>query len=110
LQSNGSITFHFVDNDQLIAYTKHTPDMHNIILTVVNLDPFHAQSGWIDFPIHMFDIEDHYAYLMEDVLTEHSYLWHGSRNYVELNPHVSPAHIFRVRRRMRSERDFDYYD
>ena len=37
------------------------------------------------------------------------YLWHGATNYVELNPHVVPAHIFRVHRRVRTERDFDYY-
>ena len=110
LQSNHSITFHNVDNDQILAYTKHTDALDNIVLTVVNLDPQHVQAGWIDFPVEMFDIDEHHAYLLEDMLNEHSYLWHGSRNYVELNPSISPAHIFRVRRRMRSEQDFDYYD
>ena len=37
------------------------------------------------------------------------YTWHGARNYVQLNPHVVPAHIFRIRRRVRSEKDFEYY-
>ena len=37
------------------------------------------------------------------------FLWQGGSNYVELNPHVLPAHIFRVRRRMRTEHDFDYF-
>jgi starch synthase (maltosyl-transferring) len=36
-------------------------------------------------------------------------LWNGRRNYVELNPHVVPAHVFRVARRVRTERDFDYF-
>src|SRR5438874_1953964 len=37
------------------------------------------------------------------------YLWHGARNYVELKSQDLPAHIFRLRRRVRREEDFDYY-
>jgi starch synthase (maltosyl-transferring) len=28
---------------------------------------------------------------------------------VELNPQVFPAHIFQLRRRIRTERDFEYF-
>jgi starch synthase (maltosyl-transferring) len=48
-------------------------------------------------------------YQMHDLLTDARYLWHGNRNYVELDPVSSPAHIFRIRRQARSERDFEYY-
>jgi starch synthase (maltosyl-transferring) len=37
------------------------------------------------------------------------YLWRGPSNFVELDPHTMPAHILLVRRRVRTERDFDYY-
>ena len=37
-------------------------------------------------------------YQVHDLLTDSRYTWRGSRNYVELNPAVQPAHIFRVRR------------
>jgi starch synthase (maltosyl-transferring) len=109
LHRNETITFHHVDNEQLIAYSKHTSSMDNIILTVVNLDPHHVQAGWMHVPVDMFGIDETQAYLVEDLLNDHKYLWHGSSNYIELNPHVSPAHIFRVRRRMRTEHDFEYY-
>ncbi len=33
----------------------------------------------------------------------------GTRNFVQLDPDRSPAHIFRLRRRVRTERDFDYF-
>ena len=36
-------------------------------------------------------------------------MWRGRRNYVLLDPQRSPAHVFRLRRRVRSEQDFDYY-
>ena len=34
---------------------------------------------------------------------------HGARNYVELDPHRVPAHVFRLRRRVHREQDFDYF-
>ena len=37
------------------------------------------------------------------------FLWHGAPNYVELNPHVMPVHVFRIRRHVRTEHDFDYF-
>jgi starch synthase (maltosyl-transferring) len=109
LQSDWSLRFHQLDNEQLIAYSKTTEDLSNIILVVVNLDPHYKQSGWIEVPLNDFHLEPHQTYQVHDLLTDARYLWHGSRNYVELNPLALPAHIFRVRRRVRTERDFDYF-
>jgi starch synthase (maltosyl-transferring) len=46
---------------------------------------------------------------MHDLLGGGRFLWSGSRNYVELEPAAIPAHVFQLRRRLRTERDFDYY-
>ncbi len=109
LLNDTSLQFHPVDNDQLIAYSKATEDFSNFILVVVNLDPHHRHSGWLDLPVESLGLDPHQAYQVHDLLSDARYFWHGSRNYVELNPHVCPAHIFRVRRRLRTERDFDYF-
>ena len=109
LQSDASLRFHSVDNEQLIAYSKTSAAPANIIVAVVNLDPHHTQSGWVDLRLDMLEIDPHQEYQVHDLVTGARYLWQGSRNYVELNPHVMPAHIFRVRRRVRSEQDFDYF-
>jgi starch synthase (maltosyl-transferring) len=109
LQSDWRLRFHPLDNDQLIAYSKATEDLSNVILVIVNLDPRYKQSGWIDVPLDDFKLDPHQSYQVHDLLTDVRYLWHGSRNYVELNPFMLPAHIFRVRRRLRTERDFDYF-
>src|SRR6185369_16456581 len=50
-RSNDRLRFCPVDNERLIAYVKTTPDFANEVLVVVNLDPNHAQSGWIDVPL-----------------------------------------------------------
>lgn len=46
---------------------------------------------------------------MHDVLSGARFLWHGARNYVRLDPASTPGHVFRLRRRVRSERDFEYF-
>jgi starch synthase (maltosyl-transferring) len=46
---------------------------------------------------------------VHDLLTGARYLWHGPRNFVQLDPHYAPAHVFRLRRRVRTEHDFDYF-
>jgi starch synthase (maltosyl-transferring) len=33
---------------------------------------------------------------VHDQLTDARYVWHGSRNFVQLDPSILPAHIFRV--------------
>jgi starch synthase (maltosyl-transferring) len=109
LDGDWSLRFHRVDNEQLICYSKRTDDLSNVVLAVVNLDPHHTQSGWVDFPLEELGIDPQKPYQMHDLLSDARYLWQGSRNYVELNPQIVPAHIFRMRRRVRTERDFDYY-
>ncbi len=108
-ESNESLRFHSIDNDELIAYSKVTKDLSNIILVVVNLDVRHTQSGWLDVPLDDFGLDPHQSYQAHDLLTESRFLWQGSRNYIELNPQIMPAHILKIRRRVRSERDFDYF-
>ena len=109
LQSNHNLTFHPVDNDHLLAYTKATEDGTDVVLMVVNLDPYHRQSGFVELPLEGFLDDPVKSYQMHDLLTGARFIWHGRRNYVELDPLYSPAHIFRLRRRVRTERDFDYF-
>jgi starch synthase (maltosyl-transferring) len=109
LQSNARLRFHAVDNDQLIAYSKTSEDGTSAILVVVNLNPYQTHSGWVDMDGDALGLPEGQPYQMHDLLSEARYLWQGRRNYVELNPSILPAHIFRVRRRVRSERDFDYF-
>lgn len=109
LQFNGRLEFYPTDNDQLICYGKSSPDLGNVIIVVVNVDPHHKQTGWVRLPVAEFGLPADGAYQVHDLLSEARYLWHGERNYVELDPSVCPASIFRLRRRIKSERDFDYY-
>jgi starch synthase (maltosyl-transferring) len=109
LQSDWSLRFHDVDNPELICYSKSTPDMTNIVLVVVNLDAHHKQSGFVEVPLEQWGMDAGQVYQVHDMLSDARYLWHGSRNYVELDPQGAQSHVFRVRRRVGTERDFDYF-
>jgi starch synthase (maltosyl-transferring) len=109
LHSDWNLRFHDIDNEQLIAYSKRSENGDNAVLVVVNLDPHHVQRGWITIPLEDFGLQAHHPYQMHDLISGARYLWNGPRNYVELDPDAVPAHVFRLRRRVRTERDFDYF-
>jgi len=108
LHSDWSLRFHPVENEELLFYSKRTKDSGNIILVVVNLDTHHVQSGWIDVPTGDLGLQKG-SYQVHDLLSDARYLWHGARSFVSLDPAQSPAQIFRVRRKVKTERDFDYF-
>jgi starch synthase (maltosyl-transferring) len=109
LHASYDLIFHPTDNPYLIAYSKSSVDGSNVVLTVVNLDSFHTQAGWVSLDLERLRLRGDESFQVLDQLTGLRYLWHGARNYVELAPDKMPAHIFRVLRRVRSEKDFDYY-
>ena len=109
LQHDANLRFFPVDNDALICYGKVAADLDNIVIVVANLDPVHVQSGWVELDLDTLQIAKDVSYQMHDLLTGARYLWSGTRNFVQLDPAHVPAHIFRLRRRVHSERDFDYF-
>ncbi len=109
LQSDWSLKFHFVDNDQLICYSKESDDRSNLILVIINLDPHYTQSGQVTLPLDELQIPHDRAYEADDLLTGERYLWQGPRNYVELSPTLLPGHILKIHRRMKVETDFEYF-
>jgi len=109
LQSDWSLRFHEIANDQLLCYSKRTSDWSNVILAVVNLSPHHVHSGWLELDLGSLGLDAEHPFQVHDLLTNAHYMWQGPRNYIELDPHSLPAHIFRIRRRIHTEQDFDYY-
>jgi starch synthase (maltosyl-transferring) len=97
LHDNRSLRFHGVGNDQLLAYSKSTPDRSNVILVVVNLDQERAQAGWTDLALDELGVPGDRPFEAEDLLTGAIYAWSGAANFVRLDPAEAPAHVHRVR-------------
>jgi starch synthase (maltosyl-transferring) len=109
LQSDDFLRFHETDNGTLLCYSKQSASGDNIIVVVLNLDPHYLQRGWVMLDLPNWGIHPRDTYQLHDLLTDARYFWHGPRNYVELNPHRMPAHIFSLKRYVRTEHDFDYF-
>jgi len=100
LQRTQNIVFAEVDNPHLIAYVKQSFDRENQILVVVNMDWYATQSGVVHVPMDALGFGSDAAYRVRDLNDPQGqvYTWHGSKNFVKLDPRKSPAHIFRIER------------
>ena len=98
-----NLRFHTAENEQVLFYSKATEALDNIVLILVNLDPFNTQSAFVYVPIEDFGISESDPYQLHDLLTDEKFLWKGRRNFVMLDPHNRPAHIFKVRRLLKRE-------
>jgi len=114
LQTNTGLRFHrvennYVESDHIICFSKQTEDLSNVILVVVNLDPAHRHTGWLNIPLEELGVKTTGTFQVQDLLQNTTYRWSGSWNYVDLDPNTGPAHIIRLRNRNHSEQDFEYY-
>jgi starch synthase (maltosyl-transferring) len=60
-------------------------------------------------PSSVLDFSSGQPFQVHDLLSEQRFIWRGTRNYIQHDPSRAPAHVFRLRKRVRSEHDFDYY-
>ncbi|HEX9102186.1 MAG TPA: alpha-1,4-glucan--maltose-1-phosphate maltosyltransferase, partial [Polyangia bacterium] len=107
LQDMRGLHFHATDNDQILCWSKRGDD--GAVLVVVNLDVTHTQSAWIDVDARALGVHADETFQVHDLLGEARYRWRAGRSFVQLDPRIMPAHIFRVRRHARSEHDFEYF-
>lgn len=97
LQQTNQLRFVDASGDQLLAYVKQSPDRHDTILTVVNLDPHSAHEGVVQVPAWELGLPTDRAFVAEDLLSGERYQWHDGQNYVRLDPGRTPAHLLWLR-------------
>ncbi len=98
LHTYNDVLFITADNPNILAYAKLTADKSDVILCVVNLDPYHKQSALLHIPLDTFGIEPDEQYQAHDLLSDERYRWQGTIAYVELAPPTKMAHIIKIRR------------
>ncbi|MEZ4972263.1 MAG: alpha-1,4-glucan--maltose-1-phosphate maltosyltransferase [Cyclobacteriaceae bacterium] len=97
LQSTWNIHFCAMENPNLIAYIKCTPDLSDIILTVVNLDPHNKHQGYVQLPKALLGLGDFINVKLNDLVTGEWFTWTQEWNYVELEPNRIPFHLFELK-------------
>jgi starch synthase (maltosyl-transferring) len=99
LQQLRTLRFHHVDNNAIMAFSKRDDATGDTVLVVVTLDPYFVVEGTtsLDMPALGFDWHDRFAVHDQMGGGTAAYEW-GQFNYVRLDPHAEPAHVFVVRR------------
>jgi len=94
-----NLRFHHIDNDALMAFSKRDDETADTVLVVVTLDPYDAQAGTTSLDMPALGLDWHDRFVAHDEMSGgiHDYEW-GQFNFVRLDPHVEPAHIFVLRR------------
>ena len=89
---------HFADssNPAILCYAKADEERKNVLIIAVNMDPYHTQSASVRIPIWELNILHGSSYVVHDLLSGSKFRWHDEWNYVEMNPYLMPAHIFKV--------------
>ncbi len=97
LQRLRNLSVHNADNPQVIAYSKRVADgeTDDTVLVIVNLNPFNVSEATVslDMPALGYDWSD--SFDVVDQLNGTRYTW-GQHNYVRLDPHTEPAHVFAI--------------
>ena len=107
LQHDRGFQIHGTNNPHVVCFSKRRGD--SVILVAANTDPHHTQWANIDLDLTALGIEGDQPYQVHDLLSNDRYQWQGGYNTVGLDPGSNPAHVFAVRRKARSEHDFDYF-
>ena len=93
-----NLSVHNIDNDAITVFSKRDPESGDTVLVACSTDPHNVREGWtsLDLPALGIDWADEFT--VEDLLSGAEYRW-GQYNYVRLDPHDQPAHIFVVHAR-----------
>ncbi|NJC24642.1 maltotransferase domain-containing protein [Neolewinella antarctica] len=93
LQQTRNVRFTDVSNENLLSYVKWDQNKTSFIWTIVNFDEHNTQAGYVGVPV---DLLGEQGFRVRDLLTGATYWWNSNANYVELNPHQMPAHVFEI--------------
>jgi starch synthase (maltosyl-transferring) len=92
-----NVRFHGSSNDSLLCWSKASEDGSDVVLVVVNLDPWSAQDGTLDLDLGALGVPWAAPFEAYDELTGQSFTWQGAHPYVRLDPFEEVAHVLHVR-------------
>jgi len=96
LQEYHNLRFHASDHEDILVYGKSTSDRSNAVLVVVNLNPHETRECLVHINPWEIGKGDDEPYVVHDLLSGQRWTWQGWTNYVRLDPHAEPAHLFVV--------------
>ena len=97
LQANTGLVIHEVDDDQLIAYSKQTPDGSDRVLAIVSLAPNEVRRGKLQLDLAGLGLDPARSVVVEDLIDGGIETWKAGQAEIELDPAILPARVLHVR-------------
>jgi starch synthase (maltosyl-transferring) len=88
--------FHKTDNPLVVAYSKISDDGRDVMLMVVNLDPYLPQWSILDLDLAVLGLPASEPYSAVDELSGETFTWVGNHPFVRLEPWVRVAHVLHL--------------
>jgi starch synthase (maltosyl-transferring) len=88
--------FHKTDNPLVVAYSKISDDGSDVMLMVVNLDPYLPQWSILDLDLAVLGLPASEPYSAVDELSGETFTWVGNHPFVRLEPWVRVAHVLHL--------------
>ncbi|MDP9118575.1 MAG: alpha-1,4-glucan--maltose-1-phosphate maltosyltransferase [Actinomycetota bacterium] len=95
LQQLRNLRFHTSDNEDITVFSKRDLDTGDTILVACTVNPHQAREATVTLDLDALGVEWDSGFTAHDLLTGAKFPWFD-RNYVRLDPHAQPAHIFVV--------------
>jgi starch synthase (maltosyl-transferring) len=96
LQTQRNILLLNAWNENVIAYTRLSPDHDEAIMVLVNLDPHNRQECAYEAPLWEFGLPDHAAIEVDDLLFGGRFTLYGKSHQIALDPKHNPVVIWRL--------------
>ncbi|WP_326644135.1 alpha-1,4-glucan--maltose-1-phosphate maltosyltransferase [Streptosporangium sp. NBC_01755] len=106
LQELRNLRFHSVNHPDMVCFSKRLPGAYDtatrrhglgdVVLVVVNLDPHNTHEATVSLDMPALGLDWQAEFVVDDELSGESYHWRQD-NYVRLDPHIHPAHVFTLR-------------
>jgi starch synthase (maltosyl-transferring) len=94
------ITFHHVDDENFLAFSKRRrlPDgTDDVVVVVANLDPHSTRATTLRLDMSALGLESGDSFAAHDLVTDQTWTWQRD-TYVRLGPEVEPVHVVALRR------------
>jgi len=98
LRSFTNLKFYESNNEHILFYGKMTADKRNILLFVVNMDPYHTQEANLTIPVEEFGITVTDTYQLHELLQDYRHDVVGPKYIIRLDPNHEPVALFKVHR------------
>lgn len=93
-----NLRFYNVNNDNIMFYSKISPNRDNIIFVAVNVNPFISTDTVLNFPLNELGIGWDEQFLVEELIRDKTFYWTGANHHWAFNPDYELAAIFRIKK------------